>query len=250
MKKVSRIACKKKRLGVGHRATSGRPLPFRAPAQPWRTKYPIADGFEQEITKLCEAREQEREARRLESSLSPQRGRRLSNISLERFRTSIKYQARPAEVTRDAERPAGARFGALVHATLATVPLDANTDEVQQIAALYARVLGADERETAAAAAAVDSTLTHPLLLRAREAVAFGQCRRETPITLTLSDGTVVEGVLDLAFLEKDSWIVVDFKIDRELEEGLQQYEKQIRLYAAAISRSTGKSTSAILISV
>jgi hypothetical protein len=48
-------------------------------------QYPMADGFEQEITKLHEAREQEREARRLESSLSPQRGRRLSNTSLERF---------------------------------------------------------------------------------------------------------------------------------------------------------------------
>ena len=36
-------------------------------------QYPMADGFEQEITKLYEAREQEREARRLESSLSPQR---------------------------------------------------------------------------------------------------------------------------------------------------------------------------------
>ena len=32
-------------------------------------QYPMADGFEQEITKLYEAREQEREARRLESSL-------------------------------------------------------------------------------------------------------------------------------------------------------------------------------------
>jgi hypothetical protein len=59
-------------------------------------QYPMAEAFEQEITKLYEAREQEREARRLESSLSPQRGRRLSNISLERFRTSIKYQDRPA----------------------------------------------------------------------------------------------------------------------------------------------------------
>ena len=45
-------------------------------------QYPMADGFEQEITKQYEAREQEREARRLESSLSPQSGRRLSNISL------------------------------------------------------------------------------------------------------------------------------------------------------------------------
>jgi len=56
----------------------------------------MAEAFEQEITKLYEAREQEREARRLESSLSPQRGWRLSNIFLERFRTSIKYQDRPA----------------------------------------------------------------------------------------------------------------------------------------------------------
>jgi hypothetical protein len=56
----------------------------------------MADGFEHEITKLYEAREQQCEARRLESSLSPHRGPRLSNISLERFRTSIKYQDRPA----------------------------------------------------------------------------------------------------------------------------------------------------------
>jgi hypothetical protein len=56
----------------------------------------MAEAFEQEITKLYEAREQEREAKRLQSSLSPHRGRRLSNLSLERFRTSIKYQASPA----------------------------------------------------------------------------------------------------------------------------------------------------------
>jgi hypothetical protein len=49
-----------------------------------------------EITKLYEAREQEREARRLQASLSPQRGPRLSTLSLERFRTSSKYNDRPA----------------------------------------------------------------------------------------------------------------------------------------------------------
>src|SRR6202041_2716341 len=55
-------------------------------------QYPMAQAFEQEITKLYEAREQESEARRLKRSISPQRGPRLSNLSLERFRTSIKYQ--------------------------------------------------------------------------------------------------------------------------------------------------------------
>ena len=59
-------------------------------------QYPMAQAFEQEITTLYEARELKHEARRLESSLSPQRGPRLSNLSLERFRTSIKYQDRPA----------------------------------------------------------------------------------------------------------------------------------------------------------
>ena len=56
----------------------------------------MADAFAQEITKLYEEREEEREARRVRWSLSPQRGPRLSNLSLERFRTSIKYQDRPA----------------------------------------------------------------------------------------------------------------------------------------------------------
>lgn len=59
-------------------------------------QYPIAEVFAQEITKLYEEREQEREARRIQASLSPQRGPRLSNLSLERFRTSSKYHDRPA----------------------------------------------------------------------------------------------------------------------------------------------------------
>jgi hypothetical protein len=40
-------------------------------------QYPMAEAFEQEMTTLYEAREQEHEARRLESSLSPRRGPRL-----------------------------------------------------------------------------------------------------------------------------------------------------------------------------
>jgi RepB DNA-primase from phage plasmid len=59
-------------------------------------QYPMAEAFVREITKLYEEREQEREERRIQASLSPQRGPRLSNLSLERFRTSTKYLARPA----------------------------------------------------------------------------------------------------------------------------------------------------------
>ena len=59
-------------------------------------QYPMADVFVQEITKLHEEREQQHEARRLQASLSPRRGPRFSNVSLERFRTSSKYHHRPA----------------------------------------------------------------------------------------------------------------------------------------------------------
>ena len=59
-------------------------------------QYPMAEAFAQEITKLYQEREQERETKRLQASLSPQRGPRLSNVSLERFRTSGKYRDRPA----------------------------------------------------------------------------------------------------------------------------------------------------------
>ena len=59
-------------------------------------QYPMAEAFAQEITKLYQQREQERETKRLQASLSPQRGPRLSNVTLERFRTSGKYRDRPA----------------------------------------------------------------------------------------------------------------------------------------------------------
>ncbi len=59
-------------------------------------QYPLAETFEREITQLYEAREKEREVRRQLASHSPRRGPRSSSLSLERFRTSAKYQDRPA----------------------------------------------------------------------------------------------------------------------------------------------------------
>ena len=65
--------------------------------------------------------------------------------------------------------------------------------------------------------------------------------RRETPITLTLADGTIVEGVLDLAFREKHEWTVVDFKTDRELEKEFQQYSDR---WGYTLNRSSGRPAS------
>lgn len=154
------------------------------------------------------------------------------------------------ELPRNKERPVGARFGALVHATLSTVDLDPSTESVKRATALQGRILGASAEEVEAASVAVEVALAHPLLQRARRARICAQCRRETPVTLTLEDGTLIEGVIDIAFLEDDSWTVIDFKTDRELEKELEHYKKQVGIYANAVSRATGRPATAILLSI
>ncbi len=111
------------------------------------------------------------------------------------------------------------------------------------------RLLGLTDAEAAAAARVVERTLRHELLVRAHKASTTGNCRREAPVTLTLEDGTLVEGVVDLAFEERGAWTVVDYKTDREMAvAGEERYRRQVALYAAAIAQATGASAKAVLI--
>ena len=134
-----------------------------------------------------------------------------------------------------------------MHAVLATVPLDADHDRVAEVATLEGRILGATDAEVASASAVVSAALLHPLMARAREAVARGACRRETPVAFKQPGRALIEGVVDLAFQEGGSWIVVDFKTDREMEQGLEIYRQQVRLYAEMVSRATGQPATAVL---
>jgi ATP-dependent helicase/nuclease subunit A len=144
-------------------------------------------------------------------------------------------------------RPRGARFGTLVHAILAIVPLDAGDDVIGRTADVQARILGASSQESAAAAAVVSSVLRHELMARARSSPKL---RRETPVTWLQKDGMLIEGVLDLAFDEGDSITVVDFKTDHELAEGESRYRAQLQKYVDAVARATGKQTRGVLLKV
>jgi ATP-dependent exoDNAse (exonuclease V) beta subunit len=105
--------------------------------------------------------------------------------------------------------------------------------------------------DAVAAAAVVERVLAHDLLVRARRADARGACRRETAVTLTLEDGTLVEGIVDLAFEEDGRWTVVDYKTDREIATaGEEQYRRQLTLYASAIERATGQPATAVLVRI
>jgi ATP-dependent exoDNAse (exonuclease V) beta subunit len=154
------------------------------------------------------------------------------------------------ETSQAMERPAGLRYGAMVHAVFASVPLGANREEVAAIAALQGRILGAPQEEVVSATEVVCSALRHPVMQRARQSAEAGSCRRETPVTLTLPDGGLLEGIVDVAFLEDNKWTVIDFKTDRELEARLDVYRRQVGLYARAISIATGQRCEGILMRV
>ena len=160
------------------------------------------------------------------------------------------------ELERAAERPAGKRFGTLVHAVLATVPLDepdGRPAPVEEIARLHGRVFGATDAEVAAAADVAGRVLSHPLLARARAAARRGDCRREAPVSLRTDDGVLIEGVVDVAFREAGTWTVVDYKTDRDLEEAdgaIEVYRRQVALYAEMIARATGEPAGAVLMQV
>jgi ATP-dependent exoDNAse (exonuclease V) beta subunit len=146
-------------------------------------------------------------------------------------------------------RPGGKRFGTLVHAALATVPLDASTMMLDTLVATHGRIVGATPEEVVAATAVVAVVLNHPLVAAARTAEREGRCHRELPLTM-LDGDLLLEGVADLAFEHDGVMTVVDFKTDRPDADTLDRYARQVRSYAAAVQRATGKSVRPVLLQV
>lgn len=144
-----------------------------------------------------------------------------------------------------AGRPSGRRFGELVHAALAHVSLDADRKAIETVVSVHARALLATPGEIAAAAAAVEAALVHPLLVRARGAK---EVRREAPVVLRGSDGQVTEGVIDLAFSDEGGWTVIEFKTDDDLSLHRLAYEAQTEAYIRAIAGATGTPARGVLL--
>jgi ATP-dependent helicase/nuclease subunit A len=155
--------------------------------------------------------------------------------------------ADPHRAAGSSDRAGGAAFGILVHAVLARAPFDAGSALLRELAAAEARLMGLPGEDAAVAADVCGRVLGHELLQRAHTASARGACRRETPVTCTLEDGTLVEGVVDLAFEEQGVWTIVDYKTDREIAAAEAQYRRQVAFYASAVARATGATARAIL---
>jgi ATP-dependent exoDNAse (exonuclease V) beta subunit len=146
-------------------------------------------------------------------------------------------------------RPAGTRFGTLVHAVFALAPLDGSERAIPAIAGVQGRLCGAPAAEVAAAAELVTQALRAPLLSRAAHAARRERCRREVPVTLS-EGGCLFEGTIDLLFEEDGRWQLVDFKSDAPTDAQLDVYRRQVALYAAAASRALGLPVSPVILAV
>jgi ATP-dependent exoDNAse (exonuclease V) beta subunit len=142
----------------------------------------------------------------------------------------------------------GRRFGSLVHAILAMVPLDAEAAQIEQLAAVQAKLVDASVDELLDATATVTRALRHPIMRRAAS-LPDSKVHREIPVSLRLEDCSLLEGVADLAFEETSAefsgWTVVDFKTTREYEgEGSPaEHIRQVGAYCRAIEAATGAAT-------
>jgi ATP-dependent exoDNAse (exonuclease V) beta subunit len=141
------------------------------------------------------------------------------------------------QVPREGPRPAGARFGTLVHLILRDVAFDARPDDIVRLSRTHARLLNATDEETTGAAQTVSAGLKHPLLNRARQAQ---RCHRELPILIKDDLIGVLDAVIDLAFLEANTWTVVDFKTDADDIQRATRYRRQLGWYVYSIEKTTG----------
>ena len=100
-----------------------------------------------------------------------------------------------------------------------------------------------DPAERTESATLAERFLASPLGQRAR---AAAERLVEEPLTVALSGGGLLDGQLDLAFVDDGSWVVVDYKAGRpdrgdRYAERLEGYRRQVRLYAEALQRLSGR---------
>ena len=74
-----------------------------------------------------------------------------------------------------------------------------------------------------------------------RRALDAREVHREWSFNLRGEKGNMIQGVIDLCFLEEGGWVLADYKTDAaDGEELLGRYSLQLRWYAAALAAITG----------
>ncbi|MBQ7454828.1 MAG: UvrD-helicase domain-containing protein, partial [Clostridia bacterium] len=134
------------------------------------------------------------------------------------------------------EAPRGADRGAAMHKALCA--LDPDQDIFEQLQRMQARGELTAEERSLLRVEDIRAFFASPLAARMRAAT---EVRREWGFTLAHGD-MLVQGVIDLCFLENERWVLVDYKTDRCPAADLPAlYSEQLRWYARALREITGQ---------
>ena len=84
----------------------------------------------------------------------------------------------------------------------------------------------------------IEGFVQNDVALRMAQAALRGDLYREKPFVMQYED-VLVQGIIDVFWLEEDSIVLLDYKTDRvkEAAELVLRYQKQLELYADALSR-------------
>jgi len=160
---------------------------------------------------------------------------------------------RPAFLPAESDEITAAQRGTLMHKVLQTIGLDEKnaaqvSARVDEMAAAGVIDMGHAEHVDAKA---ISRFLASDVAARARSAQ---KSMLEAPCCLALNadeagltesdEPVVVQGVIDLCFIEDNEWVIVDYKTDRVGKSGAAdaagKYRVQLDLYAKALARITG----------
>ena len=140
----------------------------------------------------------------------------------------------------------GTEWGVVIHLLLEAA-MDRPHGDLLPLAAAALREQELDPRRAGEGVELVEAVMKSALWRRAASAQ---QRIAEVPIQwLERPEGggveTIVRGVIDLAFREKDGWVIVDYKTDDRPGEPLdglvEHYGPQVQMYVAAWERLTGE---------
>ncbi len=143
----------------------------------------------------------------------------------------------------------GTEWGTVIHTLLQTARIDPHAD----LLALAGDALLEQGLETALAEEAVNTVRSVMESALWKRASAASEFLVEVPFEILMperestdaSPGLLVRGAIDLAFLEPEGWVIVDYKTDRRpaarVEELVEKYRPQVQMYARAWTAITGQ---------
>jgi ATP-dependent exoDNAse (exonuclease V) beta subunit len=134
------------------------------------------------------------------------------------------------------EQPKAKAFGLLTHKLLEK-GWNWNQAQLEKAALAWASTWSLPEEKAREAAQLVFKALGQELFQRARRS---NRVFREVPLAGKLPTAGFLNAIVDLAFLEGDQWVLVDYKTDRELGKHQEDYRQQMDYYRQLLEHLTG----------